>query len=537
MPSEGNSSGVLGTSARLAFGGLSIALALLIAAWTPVISPDSTYYLDTARQLAEGRGPVTFALHLGMPAVPSPAGFWPNLYPSVLGAALSLGLPPERAPALVNAVSVIALCLVLVRIGRRCLPPGWAWPAALLGVAHPLYASTLVSAWSEALFTVFVYAGLAVALDLQRSSTLPLKKCAAAGLLAGAAFATRYAGLFLLGHLVAAIGFLAWRRRWGPAATARGFAVVVGAFAVLAIPASYPNVRAYGSVFGMPRPPHPSIAQAALDRGRELAIAGGWLWLQAAALVALVVTVSLVARARKVSSDEPGRPGAGAWLLGGWIAFYLCALFASLLPYVRSDQLNGRFLAPVAPAAVLCMVRWLARARAPAGAPVAALSSLLALASFAHAAHEYLPGSGRADPVASWARDHSSETSLFVGTGLWDLRFRTGAIVLTDGFPEMPRLEPGAVRDFLGDQGARFRTVHLVLGGAATTSSFSSVSYERALQAVGFHSRRTAALEDGSTVLTLERTDGPWSRAGGPGDDRGLLPAVRPSLVRVSPVR
>ena len=72
------------------------------------------------------------------------------------------------------------------------------------------------------------------------------------------------------------------------------------------------------------------------------------------------------------------------------------------------------------------------------------------------------------DPLSSWARGHASEDSLFVGTGLWDLRYRTGAIVLTDGYPEMPPLEPGAVPDLLRRQGARFRTVYLVFGGAGS---------------------------------------------------------------------
>ncbi len=497
------------TAARLVSAVLLTVLALLVATWKPVVSPDSTYYLDTARQLAEGRGAVTYALHLGMPAVPSPVGFWPILYPSVLGGVMGLGVPVDRAPAVVNVVSAIALCLVLVRIGRRCLPPGWAWPAALLGLAHPFYASTLVSAWTEALFAVFVYGGLAVALDLKGSTTVPLKRCAAAGVLAGAAFATRYAGVYLLGYLIAVLGVLALRNRWRPAEAGRGLAVMVGGFALLAVPATYPNLRTYGSVFGMPRLPHPSLARAALDRGREVAAAGGYLWLYAAALVALVMTAAIVTRTTSPSDEERTRGGGDTWLLGGWVVFYVCALFGSLLPYVRSDQLSARFLAPVAPAAVLCVMIWLSRARTPAGATVTAMSSMLALGSFLYAARGYRPAVGAVDPLSSWARGHASEDSLFVGTGLWDLRYRTGAIVLTDGYPEMPPLEPGAVRDFLRRQGARFRTVHLVFGGAPLAplrrTGVSPAAYERALRDAGFLPHGSCPLGDGSVVVTLER--------------------------------
>src|SRR5512138_2652312 len=101
-----------------------VALAALVAASVPLLSPDSFFYTDTARHLSEGQGPVTYALHLGMPAVPSPSGFWPTLYPNALRLAAALGVPEERAPAAVNATALLVLCLVLVRLARRCVPAG-----------------------------------------------------------------------------------------------------------------------------------------------------------------------------------------------------------------------------------------------------------------------------------------------------------------------------------------------------------------------------------------------------------------------------
>ena len=479
-----------------------IALAVLVAASVPLLSPDSFFYTDTARHLSEGRGPVTYALHLGMPAVPSPSGFWPTLYPNALRLASALGVPAERAPAAVNAAALLALCLLLVHVARRCVPAGWAWPAALLAVAHPFFVDVLAFAWSEALFTAFVYAALAVVLEPEDDEGFPLWRCGAAGVLAGAAFATRYAGIFLLGYLVVAGAVTALRRRWRPARAAAGAAVLLGAFAAVALPAVLPNLRTYGSIFGMPRLAQASLTHGALDRGREIVTTGVHLWLWAAGLVAAAVAVTLLARPAEALEERRSSPA--AWLLGGWIAFYGCALFVSLAPYARSDRLDGRFLAPIAPAAVLLLACWLTRGRVASRAAVAA-ASLLALGTFIRVGYVHRADQPAADPIATWSIAHAHEDSLVVGRELWELPHWAGATVLTDGYPEMPALAPDRVRDFLRAQGAGFRTVHLVYGGATGLKAVSVPAYERAMRAIGFRERSADRLADGSVVVTLAR--------------------------------
>lgn len=484
-----------------------VALAILVATSIPLLSPDSFFYTDTALHLAEGRGPVTWALHLGMPAVPSPAGFWPILYPNALRLAEVAGIPAERAPAAVNAVALVALCLALVRIGRRCLPRAWAWPVALLAVAHPFYAEVLAFAWSEALFMAFAYAALAVVVgragdERDGEACLQPWRCAIAGALAGAAFATRYAGIFLLGYLLTACAIAALRRTWRPARAAAAAAIVLGAFAVVALPAVVPNLRTYGSVFGMPRASQASMAQGALDRGREIVATGAHLLLWAAGLVAAAVAMTLLARPADAPAER--RSPATTWLLGGWIAFYGCALFASLAPYARSDPLDGRFLAPIAPAAVVLLASWLTRGRVASRAAVAA-ASLLALGAFARVGWIHRADHPAADPVATWSMSHARDDSLFVGGELWELPHWAGAVVLTDGYPEMPALAPEGVRDFLRAQGARFRTVHLVYGGTTGLKAALAPAYERAMRAIGFRARGADRLADGSVVVTLVR--------------------------------
>lgn len=491
------------TSARWLPAVLLMAVALVLAVSTPLVSPDSAYYLDTARQLAEGHGAVTYALHLGMPAVPTPAGFWPTLYPQLLRVVMAIGVPAGRAPAVLNGASFVALCFVLVRIARRCVPARWVWPLVLLGVAHPSYLYVLHFAWSEALFMVFVYAGLAVLLDIERADTAPLKRCAVAGALGGAAFATRYAGMFFLGYLVTVLVVVAVRKRWKPASLACAVAVAVGAFALPAVPAILPNLRVYGSAFGMPRLAVASLSQAALARGEDIAITGGTMWLYA--LAVLAVAMLLVSRTADASDDDRPTHDGSAWLLGGWVVFYTCALFVSLVPYVRSEHLDDRFFAPVAPATVLAVMVWLARRRPRVHPATTVLASLVAAGLFAYTGWRDRPGDDAPDPVATWALEHRGEDSVFVGAELWSLRDQTGVVVLTDGYPEMPALGPAPVRDFLGRQGARFRRAHLVFGGEGTMKPAFAAAYTRALGDVGFLLRHTDRLADGSVVVTLER--------------------------------
>lgn len=480
-----------------------IALAALVAGSVPLLSPDSFFYTDTARHLSEGRGPVTSALHLGMPAIPAPSGFWPTLYPNALRLAAWVGVPAERASAAVNAAALVALCLVLVGLARRCVPAGWAWPAALLAVAHPFFVDVLAFAWSEALFTAFAYAALAAVLGREDGDgELPPWRCGAAGLLCGAAFATRYAGIFLLGYLLAAGALTARRRGWRPARAAAAGGILLGAFALVALPAVLPNLHAYGSVFGMSRPAQASVAGAALDRGRELVATGASLWLWAAALAAAAVAVALLARPAAAPAARRSSPA--AWLLGGWIVFYWGALLASLAPYARSDRLDGRFLAPIAPAAVLLLVRWLTRGRAAPRAAVAA-AALLALGTFVRTGWLHRADLPAADPVATWSMAHAGGDSLIVGRELWELPHWAGATVLTDGYPEMPALAPARVSEFLRDRGARFRTVHLVYGGAAGLTAGAIPAYERAMRDIGFRESGADRLPDGSVVVTLAR--------------------------------
>ena len=275
-----------------------------------------------------------------------------------------------------------------------------------------------------------------------------------------------------------------------------------GAFALVALPAVLPNLRTYGSIFGMPRLAQASVAHAALARGREIVTTGAHLWLWAAGLVAAAVAVTLLARTAKAPEERRSSPA--IWLLGGWIAFYGCALFLSLAPYARSDPLDGRFLAPVAPAAVVLLVRWLTRGRAASRVAVAA-ASLLALGTYVRVGWVHRADLPAADPVATWSIAHAREDSLFVGTELWELPHWAGAVVLTDGYPEMPALAPARVSDFLLDQGARFRTVHLVYGGAAGLKAGSAPAYVRAMRAIGFRARGADRLADGSVVVTLAR--------------------------------
>jgi len=133
----------------------SIAGVVLVLVGTGVhgagLSPDSVTYVSVARNLALGRGFVTWSGGV--------MTSFPPLYPMLLAAiAHSLGRDPLSLAHVVNAVAFGVTVYLAGLLGHRylSLPTWWVWLGLLLVlVSKPLfYVSTY--AWSEPLFIVLV---------------------------------------------------------------------------------------------------------------------------------------------------------------------------------------------------------------------------------------------------------------------------------------------------------------------------------------------------------------------------------------------
>jgi hypothetical protein len=170
------------------------------------VSPDSTQYLATARSVLAGQGLST----IWWAGRPEPLTQFPPLYPLCIALVSALGPESARAAWLLHALLVptnvllIAWCASRIAGGTSRQRGQVASVAALAGAVSTIFATVHAMLWSEPLFTAMLLGTLAL---LARSvecwhdgqERLAMRALVAAGILAGMATMTRYAGLALVG--------------------------------------------------------------------------------------------------------------------------------------------------------------------------------------------------------------------------------------------------------------------------------------------------------------------------------------------------
>jgi 4-amino-4-deoxy-L-arabinose transferase-like glycosyltransferase len=218
-------------------------------------SPDSAYYIDTARNIVAGRGisnsmtPVRAAVESGE-TLPRPMTMWGPLYPLLIAVSSITGLP---APAGALGVPVVFLGIILV--GSYLLMRGlFDATVALLGVGFLLHFAPLrlisIYAWSDAVGLAFAVLMFYAVMRLHHAEGTRANLCAAlAGLAAGMAYAARYAllPLFPLGMLL-----LIERKSLKETAKNLGFMAVF--FLVVAAPVAIRNLLLTGHLQGARTP-------------------------------------------------------------------------------------------------------------------------------------------------------------------------------------------------------------------------------------------------------------------------------------------
>jgi hypothetical protein len=248
--------------------------------------------------------------------------------------------------------------------------------------------------------------------------------------------------------------------------------LAVGAFIVgslVAIPfALWTNFATYGSPFGLPRLHVNSawhgFAQRILELHRLFVPALSALWLFA--LVAVLLRLAVRSDAGIRRQDVPLERNVVLAIVGSWIPFYLVALVASTFGIV-TDSYDARLLSPVAPAIVVLVVAFAARGATYERASRAVAMLAVAIAAGAYTRYSlqriaHAPRPVIAADLATWAHERAGDDALFIGSYGWNLRDATGVITLVDGYPEMSRLDPEAVRRFVETTGRRFRRVYFV---------------------------------------------------------------------------
>jgi hypothetical protein len=184
---------------------LALHLILALLAFEPALhnGGDNAAYLALAKALLGGQG----YREIYDPALPLHTQY-PPLFPGMLALLLTLGFQPwVPFKLLVLAFSLAAIALSYFWM-RRKLMPELAFSVALLMAVSPGVVG--LSHWelSDVPFWAFTMAALFAWERLQPRDT---KRVVAASVLTTLAYFTRSAGLPLI---VAAVAWLAWRRRW-----------------------------------------------------------------------------------------------------------------------------------------------------------------------------------------------------------------------------------------------------------------------------------------------------------------------------------
>ena len=215
-----------------AAAGVGSLLAVLATAGGVAMVGDSTLYVPAARELAAGHGYAVTRIVAGEPTWHF--CYWhPPGYPLVLAAFHRLGLDAFDAARVVGVVSLAASTLligaIVFRDARRVAPAALAAAAFAL---HPQVQQWHAHAMAEGLFILATLAALGtLAAAIERGR---LGLFVAAGLLTGAAYLVKYAGLWWVGVGVGSILALGDRPGGRVVRTAAGRLVAFAASAAVA---------------------------------------------------------------------------------------------------------------------------------------------------------------------------------------------------------------------------------------------------------------------------------------------------------------
>jgi hypothetical protein len=336
---------------------------LLVTRKGAYASPDSAFYVGTARNLVDGHGLTA------PPGSPSLSHF-PPLFPLLLaGVAWVSGLDPLDAAGLVNplllGVTAVLVALVVCRRSGSVALGVAASGAVVVAVDLLVYFG---SALSEALFVALVLGAMvSIAAAMERGSRGAF---GAAVVLSAAACLTRYVGLALVVAEVAVLLHVGRRKALGRAALLAGLSLApLAGWLAFAGRADRPVVVHLfdldywtGAVSSLSRWLVPDFAP----------------W-PVRALVAAVVAGCLGwAAARRPRRAE--RPDAFALLLAAFVVAYLVVLVADRVFLDATGRLDLRFLTVLHVVAVVGLLPWLNRVLAGRARAAAAAGGLALLA-------------------------------------------------------------------------------------------------------------------------------------------------------------
>lgn len=376
------------TVAGLVVGLLAIWL-FARAVHAPYLSDDSYQYLDAARDVALGECLCTHVAHfdeqIAAQRMPVPFTHFPPGY-SLLIAGLSwLGLSLPTAGLLLSAAGFLVTLWLIWDIGFTLGAKAWAIASlSLLWVTNSQALMDASRVGTEGVFTAAVTALAAlIARDIRNAGNRPaLLLCL--GLIVGAAYDVRYAGIFL----IPVIGlYLLWR--WGQTPAAK-WGAIGGLFAAAALPAvvMVRNIVYTGSWRGgFTSGTHGTIRVVLVESFKsyyhlvfgDKVVARFDLW---AALLCMSAALTLFLAVRALRKGEYQQLPKFTPLAWAWLAFilvtYVAGIMLTSLLTIAADM--TRYTRPVYPLvlagvapllSVALRGRWIAVGIAAVGAVIA----------------------------------------------------------------------------------------------------------------------------------------------------------------------
>jgi hypothetical protein len=408
-------------AAPLVFGVALVVRALTAAGITFPVPEDSAYYVDTARNLAAGRGLITDSLwsFASQPlAVPRPAfDLWQPLATFLAAPLMTVfgpALAAAQVPSVVLGAAVAPLAWLLARDAARQagLAAGRvdvvAFTSGLLVALTPLLVIQAAEPDSSAPYTFFAVASCAVVARAVAGGAPRPWPWVVLGVAIGLAYLARTDAVYVVVASVVIGGLAIWRGRAARPANAR--------------PASPEPAN------GRPASAQPANAQPAARRALEPRIAtppGPALGLLVAALIALPWVIR---QATTWQGTALGQLFENAWLVRwfeifGWSARPTLGSYLAIGPGALTAQRVDAFVGDVLllliaafPAALLGLVVLLARPRLAMLSALRPLT-LVALLTFAGAVLVF-PIAGRA---GLWAHGSGPVTVLLAIAGAFGL--------------------------------------------------------------------------------------------------------------------
>jgi hypothetical protein len=436
--------------------------------------PDGMNFVDTARNIVTGRGIVQSTGGYSDPHflskaddLPSPLITQPPLYPVLLASLAWMRVPYVPAGLLISVVCYGLIAL----IGYRLISGLYGRPEALLAVAlvvslHPLrsWAGTLMSESLALLLALLILHLLATL----RTARRPLPLAVLAGVVAGLAFATRYALLPLVGIAIVFLVLETRRRVAGVVLFLVGFGVPAGLVALR-------NVLLTGSL-RLPRNPSTvglvDNALAAWNVLVDVYLMAHYQRSWQLAAVVLVATAAVIALIRGRFRDRTCGwfLGQGRYILVAWGLAYV-VFIVGLRTVIHFDPLNVRIMLPAGILVPLLLAPLLVRLTRARASVIGWVAIVVVLVTAAHEVRAFTlaptptwEAQIARRPALAWIARETTDEDLIIGSGAIGVPFflgRSRAVSLSP-YPYSDVVDGATLMAYVTKYAARYRHVYLV---------------------------------------------------------------------------